>query len=169
MDRLHMQIPRNLLDLFVDYSINKGLFNQREEITMTNDNYDNDKSNSSKQNVNKFDEYDYQAQPEYEYYFSRRNHFRERGDLNQVIDKFKIGLKVDAKPFFPKKREDHEDDLDDMKKKLAEMNPNNVKEYVPKKFEDEKAKIKLVDVAPAKVKDFVPKQFRMVIKDEINK
>ena len=45
MDRLKMQIPRSLLDLFLDYSVNNKLFDKKlkEEITFKNDDYDNDK------------------------------------------------------------------------------------------------------------------------------
>ena len=40
-------------------------------------------------------------------------------------------LKLDAKPFYPKKNDDKEVDL--LKQKLYEIDQNNIKEYVPKK------------------------------------
>lgn len=133
MDRLKMQIPRTLLDLFLDYSINNKIFENKEEITFKNTNYDVDKNLSKnllneQTKFNKYDEYNPQNDPEYAYYFSRRNHYKQRNDIQAIF----TSLKLDAKPFFPKSVEDEQ--LDKLKIKLSEIDPSKVKEFVPKNF-----------------------------------
>jgi hypothetical protein len=132
MDRLKMKIPRTLLDLFLDYSINNKLFEKKEEVTFKNTNYQYDKYNNkiveSQQGYNKYDNYDPQQDPDYAYYFSRKNHYKQRKDIHEIFS----SLKVDAKPFFPKNVEN--DQLEKIRSKLSEIDPKNVKEFVPKNY-----------------------------------
>jgi hypothetical protein len=129
MDRLKMDIPRSLLDLFLDYSISNGLFEQKdnEEIHMINNQYELDVYNNNKNNnYNKYDNYEPPNEPEYAYYFSRKNNYKQRRDMKEVF----TSLKLDSKPFYPKKREEQE--LTIMKQKLSEIDIKNIKEYIPK-------------------------------------
>jgi hypothetical protein len=142
MDRLKMKIPRSLLDLFLDYSINNGIFDrkEREEIKFKNTQYDSDRVNNKGgstiiegekdygTNFNKYDQYDPQNQPEYAYYFSRRNLYKKRNDMEAILS----NLRVDAKPFYPKSVEDEQ--LDKIKKKLSEIDTTKVKEFIPKQY-----------------------------------
>jgi len=136
MDRLKMKIPRNLLDLFLDYSIHNKIFEEKEEITFKNTNYDNDKKDKNAQggktnfdqNFNKYDEYDPKEDPDYAYYFSKRNHYKQRNDIKTIFS----NLKLDAKPFYPKNVDNEQ--FDKIKSKLSEIDPKNVKEFVPKNF-----------------------------------
>lgn len=144
MDRLKMKIPRSLLDLFLDYSINNKLFESKEseEITFKNTNYDSDRQNNKYQaellaqnlgknsGYNKYDEYDPQSDPDYAYYFRRRNQYKERKDIHSVFSNLK--LNANAKPFYPKKVEDEE--FDKIKNKLSEIDPSKVKEFIPKNY-----------------------------------
>lgn len=132
MDRLKMNIPRSLLDLFLDYSISNGLFEknkEKEEIKMNNNQYELDILNNKIESgtYNKYDTYEPRSEPEYDYYFSRKNNYKRRNDMQEVFS----NLKLDAKPFYPKKNDDKEVDL--LKQKLYEIDQNNIKEYVPKK------------------------------------
>jgi hypothetical protein len=96
MDRLGIKIPRTLLDLFLDYSINNHLF-PKEEIIFKNNVFDNDKVNNKKDDFNKFYDYD---DPDYAFYFKNRNNYKER----KYIDKIFSQLSVDAPAFYPKNR-----------------------------------------------------------------
>jgi hypothetical protein len=130
MDRLKLKIPRTLLDLFLDYSINNKIFEKKEEITFKNTSYENDKKNNITTTTgnNKYDQYDPQTDPDYAYYFRRRNQYKQRNDIEEIFSQ----LKVDAKPFYPKKVEDEQ--FDKLKSKLSEVDPSKVKEFVPKNY-----------------------------------
>ena len=131
MDRLKIKIPRNLLDLFLDYSISNKLFERKEEITFKNNGYDNDRINNKNQTdakFNKFDQYEFKDDPSFAHYFKRRNQFKNRTDIQELFTQ----LKVDSKPFFPKNVEDEQ--FDKLKTKLAEIDPSKVKEFVPKNY-----------------------------------
>ena len=124
MDKLKIKIPRNLLDLFLDYSINKKIFEQKEEVTFKNNTYDSDKLiNKREINFNKFDQYDPKDELGYVSYFQKRNYYQKRNDIHAIFSK----LKVDAKPFYP-------GTYDNLKSKLSEIDPDKVKEFVPKNF-----------------------------------
>ncbi len=130
MDRLKMDIPRSLLDLFLDYSVNNKIFEAtKEEITFKNTDYEDDKK-MNKKHDNKFNKYDDAniESDEYAYYFRRRNHYKKRQDMQKLIS----SLKTDAKPFYPKKIE--EQHLDTIRTKLSEIDPSKVKEYIPKTY-----------------------------------
>jgi len=144
MDRLELKIPRSLLDLFLDYSINNQLFDKKEEITFKNNNYENDKKNNrtsntrnnesqggqnSGQSWNKYDDYDPKNDPDYAYYFSKRNHYKQRGDIQNLFS----NLKVDAKPFYPKEVEDKQ--FSAIKTKLSGIDPKTIKPYIPKNYQ----------------------------------
>jgi hypothetical protein len=120
MDRLGVKIPRKLLDLFLDYSINNQLFEKKEEIAFKGNS--NTKAKDEEYNYNKFDEYD---DPDYSYYFKNRNKYKKINDINSLFKE----LKVDAAPYFPKKN-----DLEQLKEKISTLDPNKVKEYVPKNY-----------------------------------
>jgi hypothetical protein len=120
MERLGIKIPRKLLDLFLDYSINNQLFNKKEETSLKSLTSDNDKNNK-KDDFNKFDEYD---DPDYAYYFRNRNNFKDRKDINKLFS-----LSADSQPFYPKNN-----DFDQLKDKISTMDPDKVKEYVPKNY-----------------------------------
>lgn len=77
---------------------------------------------------NKYDGYDLQEDAGYAYYFKRRNHNKQREDIQAIFSK----LKVDAKPFFPKNVE--EEQFDKIKTKLAEIDTSKVKEFIPKNY-----------------------------------
>lgn len=131
MDRLKIKIPRNLLDLFLDYSITNKLFEKKEEITFKNNSYEMDRVNNKNQGdpkFNKFDQYEFQEDPTFADYFKRRNQIKNRNDIQEIFTK----LKVDSKPYFPKNVED--DQFDKLKIKLAEIDPSKVKEFVPKSY-----------------------------------
>ena len=131
MDRLKLQIPTSLLDLFVDYSISNKIFDNKEEITLKNNNYQTDKNiNKNAQYVNKYDEFDPQRDTDYLHYFQRRDQFKKHNNIQEVFNKLK--LKADAKPFYPRNVE--EEQLDRLKTKLSEIDPSRVKEFVPKNF-----------------------------------
>ena len=91
MDRLGIKIPRKLLDLFLDYSINNNLFKEEVEFKLPFE-------NTTPEAFNKFDEYD---DPDYAFYFKNRNNYKKRKDMKNVFSQ----LSVDAQPFFPKKNE----------------------------------------------------------------
>ena len=124
MDKLKIKIPRRLLDLFLDYSINKKIFDKGEKITFKNPSYSKDKVNNKTDLLNKFDEFDPQDEMGYLSYFNKRENFKNRNDIHAIYAK----LKVDAKPFFPK------ESFENIKTKLAEIDPTKVKEFVPKNY-----------------------------------
>jgi hypothetical protein len=127
MDRLKMKIPRNLLDLFLDYSVKTKIF----------ENADNDETikKTADKNVdyNKYDQYDAQGDTDYAYYFSKRNLYKKRKDMKNLIN----NMKVESKPFFPKSIDDQQN-LEKMKQKLSNIDPDTVKEFIPKSYEIEK-------------------------------
>lgn len=129
MDRLKLKIPRSLLDLFLDYSINNQIFDKKEEVTFKNTNYESDKNNNkANEGFNKYDQYDLKSDPDYAYYFSRRNHYKQRSDIQAIFS----NLKLDAKPFYPKSIDNEE--FDKIKTKLSEIDPKKVKEFIPKNY-----------------------------------
>mmetsp|Transcript_17650 Transcript_17650/g.18291 ORF Transcript_17650/g.18291 Transcript_17650/m.18291 type:complete len:367 (+) Transcript_17650:27-1127(+) len=132
MDRLKINIPRNLLDMFLDYSINNRFFENKEEQLLYESKGFNRKTNSS----NKFDYYNSSA-PEFEYYFKNKNRYQSRiEDLNKVYKR----LKLDSKPYVPKKIsgnsiENSDPNINSEKKDLfAGVDPSKVKEYIPKNY-----------------------------------
>lgn len=127
MDRLKMKIPRELLDLFLDFSVKTKIFeNAENEETL---------KNTLEKNVdyNKYDQFEYQKDPDYAYYFSKRNLYKKRKDMKNLIS----NMKVDSKPFFPK-NVDNQQNLEKIKQKLSDIDPNNIKEFIPKSFKIEK-------------------------------
>merc|ERR1712004_553151 len=107
-DRLKMKIPRELLDLFLDYSVKTKIF----------ENADNDESikkTADKQvDYNKYDKYDLERDPDYAYYFSKRNLYKKRKDMKNLI----TNMKVESKPFFPKSMESqNQNNLERIKQK----------------------------------------------------
>jgi len=128
MDRQKMKIPRNVLDLFLEYSVKNKVFEKAEtEDFNAIPNYEPKKQDS----LNKFDQYEPQNDPDYVYYFSKRNLYKKRKDMKSLFSR----LKVDAKPFFPKNLEGN---LERMKSKLSEIDPSKVKEFIPKSYKIEK-------------------------------
>ncbi len=131
MDRQKIKIPRNLLDLFLEFSVKNKVF----ETTETQDlnsipNYEPPKSRPN-ETLNKFDQYEPQNDPDYAYYFSRRNLYKKRKDMNNLIS----GLKIDAKPFFPKS---FDSNVEKMKSKLSEIDPSKIKEFIPRSYKLDK-------------------------------
>ncbi len=135
MDKLRIKIPRQLLDLFLDYSINNKIFDN-EKITFKNPTYGKDKVNNKKDEfVNKFDQYDPQDEMGYLSYLKKRENLKNRNDIHALYAK----LKIDSKPFFPKET------FEKVKSKLAEIDPSKVKEYVPKNYRVVKKEEKIND------------------------
>jgi hypothetical protein len=126
MDRLKIKIPRNLLDLFVDFFTKSKIYENMGEIKIKKED-DEFKNNKY---VNKYDKYDVETQdPDYEYYFNKRNNFTKRNMMNVFST-----LNIEAKPFFPKNAEKEENSYDQIKTKLSEIDPNKVKEFIPKNY-----------------------------------
>lgn len=126
MDRLKMKIPRDLLDLFLDYSVRTKIFeNADNEETIR-------KAEDKKVDYNKYDKYDLDSNADYAYYFSKRNLFKKRKDMKNLI----TNMKVESKPFFPKNID--QDNFDKIKQKLNDIDPSTIKEFIPKSFKIEK-------------------------------
>ncbi len=129
MDRQKLKIPRNLLDLFLEYSVKNRVFETAEnEDFNALPNYEPKMKNES---ANKFDQYQPQNDPDYAYYFSKRNLYKKRKDIKNLFS----ALKVDSKPFFPKLVDNN---IEKMKTKLSEIDPSKVKEFIPKSYKIEK-------------------------------
>lgn len=133
MDRHKVKIPRNLLDLFLEYSIQNKIFEKAEKTKNQNrQEYENDYQNynNKKQDFNpsynKYDQYDPQSDADYAYYFSKKNLSKQRKDINNLFS----SLKIDSKPFFPKSLE--------IKTSLGDIDPKNIKEFIPKGYKIEK-------------------------------
>jgi pentatricopeptide repeat protein len=133
MDRKKIKIPRNLLDLFLEYSIQNRIFEKKEN---NYNKYRNDKQgNNNNGNItknqennhffNKYDNYDTQIDADFTYYFSRKNPSKKRDMVNIFSS-----LKIDSKPFFPKNVES--------KTSLKDIDTNKIKEFIPKGFKIEK-------------------------------
>lgn len=129
MDRQKIKIPRNLLDLFLEYSVKNRVFESAE--TQDLNSIPNYEPKARAETLNKFDQYEPQNDPDYVYYFSKRNLYKKRKDMNNLIS----GLKVDAKPFFPKTVDNN---VERMKSKLSEIDPTKIKEFIPKSYKIEK-------------------------------
>jgi hypothetical protein len=141
MDKSNIKIPRNLLDLFVDYCTTHKIYEQinsndkggKSKGVANANNFNYNKKFDS--NYNKFDKYDDSEDPAFALYLKRRNNFSNK-NINIINEFFK--LNVDAKPFYPKKEEVISKEVDDgfelIRSKLSEIDPNNIKEYVPKNF-----------------------------------
>ena len=128
MDRLKMKIPRDLLDLFLDYSVKTKIFeNADNEETIK-------KTAEKKVDYNKFDKNDLQKDPDYAYYFSKRNLYKKRKDMKNLVS---TNLKVENKPFFPKSVES-QNNFEKIKEKLNTIDPNTIKEFIPKSYKIEK-------------------------------
>lgn len=122
MDRLRMKIPRKLLDLFLDYSINNNIFERNKQ-----------SKNDRNYNIaapNKYDSYDVIKDPNYTYYFNKRNHTIRYEDIEKVFSK----LKTDAAPYFPKSVDS--ETMDKIKSKIESTDPSTIKEYYPKNFKN---------------------------------
>jgi hypothetical protein len=137
MDRLKYQIPRNLLDLFLDYSVSNKVFESKnEDQTNNNNKFDynnkNKKNNYNNQNFNKFDDYGTIQDPDYEYFFNKRVNYKNRNDLQNVFHK----LNTDSQPYFPKKVEE-EQHFEKIRAKLSEIDTSNIKEFIPKNYKVE--------------------------------
>jgi pentatricopeptide repeat protein len=133
MDRLKLNIPRELLDLFLDFSLKTKIFeNADNEETIRN-------STEKKVDFNKYDNYELQNDPEYAYYFSKKNLYKKRKDMKNLISN--ISMKVESKPFFPKNIEPqnpNQDNIDKIKQKLNDIDPSTIKEFIPKSFKIQK-------------------------------
>lgn len=134
MDRNKTKIPRNLLDLFLEYSIQNKIFekaethkthNHKNEFEEENNNNNNKKQDFSPF-YNKYDQFAPQNDADYAYYFSKKNTSKQRKDINNLFS----NLKIDSKPFFPKSLEN--------KNSLSEIDPKTVKEFIPKGYKIEK-------------------------------
>jgi len=144
MDKSNIKIPRNLLDLFVDYCTTHKIYEQinsndkggKSKVVTNSNNFNNNKRfDNNNSNYNKFDKYDDLEDPAFALYLNRRNNLSNK-NINIINELFK--LNVDAKPFYPKKEEVTSKEVDDgfelIRSKLSEIDPNNIKEYVPKNF-----------------------------------
>jgi len=114
LDKLKINIPRQVLDLFLDSSIAQKIFDRPED----------KKKEAKEKNANKFDQYDLGNYPDYAFYLHKRNNFKKRDDIEKIFSK----LKVEAEPFFPKKKES------DVKQKLSDIDISKVKEFYPKNY-----------------------------------
>jgi len=134
MDRNKIKIPRNLLDLFLEYSIQNKIFEKAEKHRTQyrddyQDNYNNGNYNKKQEFnpfYNKYDDYDPQNDADYAYYFSKKNISKQRKDIDNIFS----SLKIDSKPFFPKSLE--------TKTSLKDIDPKTIKEFIPKGYKIEK-------------------------------
>ncbi len=134
MDRHKIKIPRNLLDLFLEYSIQNKIFEKAEKNrTYHKNDYEDDHKNQNQNRkqeanpfYNKYDQYDPQSDADYAYYFSKKNLSKQRKDINNLFS----SLKIDSKPFFPKSLE--------VKTSLGDIDPKNIKEFIPKGYKIER-------------------------------
>ena len=127
MDKLKLKIPRNLLDLFVNYCTNNKIY---EKINSNK----GDKNQFVKNNgFNKYDQCVGNDDPAFAIYLSRRHNY-ELKNLYSVFYKFNL----DAEPYYPKIEKDEDDGFEIIKTKLADIDPNNIKEYIPKNYRIEK-------------------------------
>lgn len=120
MDKYKIKIPRNLLDLFLDYSIQNKVFDNPEKMQK---NKSSNKNSDLKKtgNTNKFDEFEVNGDEDYAYYFSKKNNSRQRN-----ISGLLSNLKINSTPFFPKSIES--------KTLLKDIDHSKVKEFIPKGF-----------------------------------
>ena len=128
MDRNKVKIPRNILDLFLEYAIHNKIFETVEKNNKKNEEKENNKANKNDntQFYNKYDQYGPQTDPDYAYYFSKKNHSKKRKDIQNLFS----SLKIDSKPFFPRSIEN--------KKFLNDIDTQNIKEFIPKSYKIEK-------------------------------
>jgi len=129
MDRQKLKISRNLLDLFLEYSVKNKVFETAD--TQDLNSIPNYEPKVKSETLNKFDQYEPKNDPDYVYYFSKRNLYKKRKDMNNLIS----GLKIDAKPFFPKSVDNN---VEKMKSRLSEIDPSKVREFIPKSYKIEK-------------------------------
>lgn len=137
MDRLKFNIPRKILDMFLDYSISQRFFEKKEEVIIAPP---EEKPFVRKGVTNKFDDFT-PTEPEFQYYFSKRNQYKNR--IDELQKEYKR-LKVDAKPYVPKR--------------IA----GNQSATVENEISQEKPKLNLNTNA----KDFIPKNYRIIKKVE---
>lgn len=132
MDRLKMDIPRELLDLFLDFSVRTKIFENAENVEATasaNPVVKNGKS--------KYDSYEAQKDADYAYYFSKKNLYKNRKDMKNLISN--ISMKVESKPFFPRNTEnENQQSFDKIKERLNGIDPSTIKEFVPKSYKIQK-------------------------------
>lgn len=131
MDRHKVNIPRNLLDLFLEYSLQHKIFEKDEKPKGNTKHEKKEENHQNKQQdnnpfYNKYDQYHPQNDPDYAYYFSKKNISKQRKDINKLFST----LKIDSKPFFPKGLEN--------KKNISDIDPKTIKEYIPKTYQIEK-------------------------------
>ena len=122
MDKNKIKIPRNLLDLFLDYSIQNKVFDNTEKFQKHKNSGENNFENKKDfTKFNKYDEFDAQGDADYAYYFSKKNNSRQR-NISGLIS----NLKINSTPFYPKTIES--------KSLLKDIDPSKIKEFIPKGF-----------------------------------
>ena len=124
MDKNKIKIPRNLLDLFLDYSIQNKVFENPEKIQKNKNSKEPQNLDNKKDKIkyNKYDNYEVQEDADYAYYFSKKNNSRQR-NISGLISST---LKINSTPFYPKSIES--------KTLLKNIDPSKVKEFIPKGF-----------------------------------
>ena len=121
MDKNKIKIPRNLLDLFLDYSIQNKVFDNPDKFQKKGNFAENNFDGKKDGKFNKYDEYENTGDADYAYYFSKKNNSRQRNVTGLLSD-----LKVNSSPFYPKAIES--------KTLLKNIDPKNIKEFIPKGF-----------------------------------
>lgn len=129
MDKQKMKIPRSLLDLFLEYSAINNIPEKAKNADLSS------KMAHNKTDLNnKYDNYNPQADPDYAYYFSKRNLYKQRKNIQKLFS----SLDVTSRPFYPKSFNDEANNIDKIKSKLSEIDPNKIKEFIPKSYKIEK-------------------------------
>jgi len=110
MDRLKISIPRKVLDMFLDYSImNKNFENNEKVKESDNENFVREMiEENQRKPKNQYDSgyyntnNDYSQDPEYDYYYNTKNHYKKR--IDSVKKDFNnLRLNKNSKPYIPKK------------------------------------------------------------------
>lgn len=117
MDRLKIPISRNLLDMFLDFSLTSKYFEKDPDVS----------TQFNRKMPNKFDITDFKEDPDYSYYQKTKTRYVERKDLNQIYQK----LRLDAKPYIPKKISEQNSNE---KSILSNIDPTKITEYIPKSY-----------------------------------
>lgn len=117
MDRLKIPISRNLLDMFLDFSLTSKYFEKDPDLS----------TQFNRKLPNKFDNYEFKEDPDYNYYQRTKSRYAERKDLSQLYHK----LRLDAKPYVPKKISEQNYNE---KSVLSNIDPTKITEYIPKSY-----------------------------------
>lgn len=128
MDRLKFNIPRKILDMFLDYSISQRFFEKKEEAAVLPE----EKPFIRKGVTNKFDDFT-PTEPEFQYFFSKRNQYKNR--IDEIQKEYKR-LKVDAKPYVPKRisgGQPTQNESEAADKPKLNLN-TNAKDFIPKNY-----------------------------------